>query len=289
MNDYQKVIQEVAAERQRQIDKEGYSKQHDMDHDPGELSGAGAAYALNAACMLYPANGTAIDDPTLVGFPKDWEWKPKEPRRDLIRAAALLVAEIERIDTEAAAHARYASNPTIKDEPSIVQQQLERTECHGLDNELQVFFYEQDFYVLSNFSAFMIEFEGVEYRTSEHAYQCQKFDPASKVHFSVRYASSAHEAFKLAEFHRDARHPDWDSVKVDVMRNILHAKAAQHEYVRRKLLATGNRTLIENSWRDDFWGWGPNKDGKNMLGKLWKEVREELRDQLQREQEASAP
>ncbi|WP_411543268.1 NADAR domain-containing protein, partial [Escherichia coli] len=46
-------------------------------------------------------------------------------------------------------------------------------------------------------------------------------------------------------------------------------RADQHEYVRRKLLATGNRCLIENSWRDDFWGWGPNRDGKNMLGTLW--------------------
>jgi hypothetical protein len=65
-------------------------------------------------------------------------------------------------------------------------------------------------------------------------------------------------------------------VKVDVMRDILRAKVAQHEYVRRKLLATGDRELIEDSWRDDFWGWGPNRDGQNMLGKLWMEVRAEL-------------
>ena len=35
------------------------------------------------------------------------------------------------------------------------------------------------------------------------------------------------------------RRPDWDVVKVEVMRNILRAKADQHEYVRRKLLITG--------------------------------------------------
>ena len=49
--------------------------------------------------------------------------------------------------------------------------------------------------------------------------------------------------------------------------------------MRRKLLATGDRTLIENSWRDDFWGWGPNRDGQNMLGRLWMEVRAELREE----------
>lgn len=34
---------------------------------------------------------------------------------------------------------------------------------------------------------------------------------------------------------------------------------------------------VENSWRDDFWGWGPNRDGQNMLGRLWMEIRAELR------------
>ena len=51
----------------------------------------------------------------------------------------------------------------------------------------------------------------------------------------------------------------------------------KHWPIRRKLLATGDRELIEDSWRDDFWGWGPNRDGQNMLGKLWMEIRSELR------------
>ena len=72
-----------------------------------------------------------------------------------------------------------------------------------------------------------------------------------------------------------ALHPDVP-LRVDVMRDILRAKVDQHEYVRRKLLATGDRELIEDSWRDDFWGWGPNKDGENHLGKLWMEVRLEM-------------
>jgi hypothetical protein len=93
---------------------------------------------------------------------------------------------------------------------------------------------------------------------------------------AIQNAPSAHEAFKIAERNKDKRRPDWDAVKFDVMRDILRAKAAQHEYVRRKLLATGDRMLVENSWRDDVWGWGPNRDGQNMLGKLWMEIRAEL-------------
>lgn len=150
---------------------------------------------------------------------------------------------------------------------------------HKLDTDRQVFFYEQEFYVLSNFSAFRLYFGGIDYQTSEHAYHCQKFPGRNQwaIRFRIANAPSAHDAFKLAEKHKDQRRSDWDAVKADVMRDILRAKADQHEYVRRKLLETGDRELIEDSWRDAFWGWGPNRDGQNMLGKLWMEVREELR------------
>lgn len=150
-------------------------------------------------------------------------------------------------------------------------------ELHGLDTETEVFFYEQDFYVLSNFSAFAVVFNGPVFPTSEAAYHWQKFTNAPEVQRLLFETRSAHDSFKVAEANRGKRRKDWDAVKVPIMKDILRAKAAQHEYVRRKLLATGNRRLIENSWRDDFWGWGPNRDGQNMLGKLWMEVRDELR------------
>lgn len=154
-------------------------------------------------------------------------------------------------------------------------------ECHGLDTPERVCFYEQDFYVLSNFSAFTVHIWGIRFQTAEHAYHWQKFQEvncaATDVALEIEFAPSAHEAFKLAERYRDLRRPDWDAVKVGIMREILRAKVDQHEYVRRKLLATGERELVENSWRDDFWGWGPNRDGQNQLGKLWMELRTALR------------
>lgn len=92
------VIEEIAAERARQIAKEGWSEQHDDKHDPGELACAGAAYALNAGCVLYPLNGTPLDAPPEFWMWQVEDWKPKDPRRDLIRAAALIVAEVEKMD-----------------------------------------------------------------------------------------------------------------------------------------------------------------------------------------------
>lgn len=155
-------------------------------------------------------------------------------------------------------------------------------ECHGLDTPERVCFYEQDFYVLSNFSAFEVEWSGFTFKTSEHLYHWLRFtlsdEPGAEiVARDVKNARSAHDAFKMAQACKSLQLSTWQTAKVPTMRRILRAKADQHEYVRRKLLATGDRELVENSWRDDFWGWGPNRDGQNMLGKLWMEIRAELR------------
>lgn len=154
---------------------------------------------------------------------------------------------------------------------------------HKLDTDTQVFFYEQEFYVLSNFSSFTLNRGGRRFDTAEAAYHYEKFtgegETQTFIRTEIRNAPSAHEAFRLAQEFKAQRRPDWDDVKVDIMRDILRAKVKQHPYVLQKLMQTGNRELIEDSWRDSEWGWGPNKDGKNLLGKLWMEIREELRAQ----------
>jgi hypothetical protein len=95
------ALEEIDAERRRQVESEGWTAAHDDDHDAGELAAAAATYAINAACVLHPLNGTPIDLEELpfVFWPWDkaW-WKPKSPRRDLVRAAALIVAELERLE-----------------------------------------------------------------------------------------------------------------------------------------------------------------------------------------------
>jgi ribA/ribD-fused uncharacterized protein len=149
-----------------------------------------------------------------------------------------------------------------------------------LDTDTQVFFYEQDHYYLSNFSSFRLKWRDKDFDTSEHVYHWEKFDtqnfPGMEVQRRIVFSRSAHEAFKIAEEYRACRRAEWDTIRLNVMSNILRAKAQQHEYVRRKLIQTGECELIENSWRDNYWGWGPNRDGQNMLGKLWMEIRAEL-------------
>ncbi len=146
-----------------------------------------------------------------------------------------------------------------------------------LDTDTHVFFYEQEFYVLSNFSAFTLQWKGHRFDTSEAAYHWEKFPNYPHIQELILKAISAHEAFKIAEKHKTYYRHDWNVVKIDIMREILLAKAHQHEYVRRKLLETGDRILVEDSWRDDFWGWGKDQKGQNRLGTLWMEVRAEIR------------
>ena len=94
-----KAIEDVLAERGRQINEEGWTAEHDDRHNDGELAAAGAAYAINAADQLHPYSqgdgGNA--QPVIWPWAPEW-WKPKSPRRDLVRAAALVIAEIEKLD-----------------------------------------------------------------------------------------------------------------------------------------------------------------------------------------------
>lgn len=89
------ITDEIEAERAKQIAK-GWTPEHDDEHGAGELAAAAASYALNASAK---AGGFAGYSAPPDAWPWDsGYWNPKEPRRDLIRAAALIFAEIERLD-----------------------------------------------------------------------------------------------------------------------------------------------------------------------------------------------
>lgn len=87
----------VAAERQRQITAEGYTAQHDDNHGAGELAAAAACFSLNAGVSLQ-CNPNHHPEHPYQFWPWTVEhWKPRAPIEDLVRAGALILAEIERI------------------------------------------------------------------------------------------------------------------------------------------------------------------------------------------------
>lgn len=86
---------DVLRERLRQKEVEGWTPEHDDEHDEGEL-------AMAAACYAYQADASVQGAPPF-GWPWDREWwKPGDRRRMLVKAGALILAEIERLDRAAA-------------------------------------------------------------------------------------------------------------------------------------------------------------------------------------------
>lgn len=113
-------LADAIAERLRQREVEGWTPDHDDTHSRGELARAAACYALQAAqrCDVTPYDDLAgrrrwrIVNWAIKRFwPWGWGWwKPRDSRHDLIRGAALIIAEIERLDRASLATTEGSDN-----------------------------------------------------------------------------------------------------------------------------------------------------------------------------------
>lgn len=143
---------------------------------------------------------------------------------------------------------------------------------------MAIYFYNlrDPFGCFSNFSAHGIELKGKWWRTTEHYFQAQKF--AGTPHEEeLRLAKTPRQ---VADMGRDRARPlraDWEQVKDDVMREAVRQKFRTHLDIRQILLDTGAEEIVENAPSDYYWGIGADGSGKNMLGKILMEVRDELR------------
>ena len=135
----------------------------------------------------------------------------------------------------------------------------------------------EPYYEFTNFYYAPITVDGKRWRTSEHYFQAQKFVGTPYLE-KVRKAFSAREAFQLSRDPKVSRwcRTDWENVKEDVMRKALYCKFTQHPDLRRKLLETADKELIEHTSNDSYWGDGGDGSGLNRLGMLLMKVREEL-------------
>jgi hypothetical protein len=94
------AIELVLEERHRQTSVEGFTTEHDDEHTKGELANAAACYAMTQWTGDNPANdGRSILHNV---WPKSWSlhwWKPSPENRirELTKAGALILAEIERL------------------------------------------------------------------------------------------------------------------------------------------------------------------------------------------------
>lgn len=126
---------------------------------------------------------------------------------------------------------------------------------------------------LSNFYPAVVILDGLDYSSVEHAYQAAKsLDTAYRLRCrSEIYAAAVKKLGKTAVLR-----PDWDQTKVCIMRELVRQKFT-HADLAEKLLATGDRELIEgNYWNDRFWG-VCRGEGLNWLGQILMETRFNLR------------
>ena len=141
-------------------------------------------------------------------------------------------------------------------------------------------FYSRDepYYEFTNFYFKPIQLDGHHWPTTEHYFQAQKF-VGTPYYDLIRRLTTAREAFQVS------RNPtaspwirgDWERVKDQVMLKALRAKFSQDEILKKHLLDTNGRELVEHTFNDSYWGDGGDGTGRNMLGKLLMQVRSELR------------
>ncbi len=149
--------------------------------------------------------------------------------------------------------------------------------AEGIQLGRAIGFFPREFYCLDNYSANKIEYDGWVYGTVEEAYQASAFKGvAEDVVELIRHAKSPYEAKQISLANKNRKRPDWETEKVVVMEELLREKVRQHPYVKEMLLRTKDYTIVEDSPKDSYWGWGLNRDGENNMGKLWMKIREEI-------------
>lgn len=96
-----KGIELIAAERERQVTVEGWTPEHDAQHNGYELAAAGVTYAQEAIRLsgnwVHTTKPAPVDPSSYWPWEAGW-WKPSDdPIRNLVKAGALIAAEIDRL------------------------------------------------------------------------------------------------------------------------------------------------------------------------------------------------
>lgn len=127
----------------------------------------------------------------------------------------------------------------------------------------------------SNFSRHSVFLKGKRWPTSEHYFQAQKF-AGTEHEEAVRTCKTPALAASMGRSRKLPLRRDWDSVKDQIMLEVVRAKFTQHEELKAVLLGTGDAKLVEHTEKDSYWGDGGDGSGKNRLGQLLMKVRDEL-------------
>ncbi len=132
--------------------------------------------------------------------------------------------------------------------------------------------------MLSTYSRHGFDLEGVHWPSVEHYFQGMKFeDPAERE--KVRQAGHPKLARRLGRRRFVRIRKDWSKIRRVIMTRAIYTKCRTHPEVAQRLLETGERTLVETTQFDYFWGCGRDRRGRNIYGAVLMDVRKKLRDE----------
>ena len=252
---------------------------------PQEGRGIGLANKLKAYELQETKGLNTVEANIALGFPQD------------IRNYIAVKDILEHYGVKSIA--LISNNPRKKEElekvgvdvvamvPIIVETQSQLCQKYMTDKALlmahnipMIKFYDptDDYGFLSNF--YIYSFWGTTFldfnekvfiaKSGEHLYQSSKFTDVN-IRNEILNASSPREAFDLSRKYAAFVRSDWDNIKLQAMRHVLICKFRDGT-LRKKLLATGNTILAEESESDKYWGLPANN-----LGKILMEIRAELK------------
>ncbi len=155
-------------------------------------------------------------------------------------------------------------------------------ECAKLYDIHTICFYDMKdpYYEFTNFFDAKITINGTEYKTTEHYFQANKYIIGSDDYKNVKDKPTCRDAFDYAQAHgMKWENSQWrGNYQMIIMWTALVAKFTQHENLRKMLLDTQNRQLVEHTKNDGIWGDNGDGTGYNNLGQLLMKLRDSIRN-----------
>ena len=198
---------------------------------------------------------------------------PAAPAPAPVARVPVAAVEEEEVEEEAEEEAEAQAEEKVAEAPGEV------AVPGAQENKTPIEFYSKipAYREFSNFFPSAFDLDGKRWPTTEHYFQAQKFTATPEYQEEIRLAKTPEKAKSLGASREKPIRADWDQVREDVMKKALKAKFTQNADLKALLLSTGNRPLVEANPTDSYWGYGRTKKGKNRMGILLQQLRDELR------------
>ena len=132
-------------------------------------------------------------------------------------------------------------------------------------------------HLLSTASPHPIFLEDLNWETAEHYYQI-KIVESESVKKTISEARSARQAYRIGNRWYRRKIKGWRTLRRVLMTRALYTKVQMYPDVRNALLAIEEDKIVETSLYDHYWGIGRDQRGENMLGQIWMDIRDRVRN-----------